>query len=409
MGIGNKLIGSQYQSAIAADLVNGTPGHTQAILHRALSHDLHGQSANDTHIGQLLSDLKRIVLLHDAVDHALFKVIKEITEPLQPVSLCVKGHLLVMGLAIIAQLLQGRQIKLFKLLSGHQNVSQTAHHHITRLIHIPALDGLHHGNALICGHLVPDPAKLLHLIRPPPQVQRQPTQTSLIVQQIVHLHQRMGNKQLICTSAAILSQYLIPMFCAEYPQYQVDPQMMEEGEILKLLRRGSIDIALISAPVALEEYCCIPLCRDYAGMSVPLSDHLSARESLTREDLRGKVVIRENNTSIVSQLAQKYVDQVPDIRYIYQNDQSATYTYAQKSDKMAFYSSLGSQMSLQIEGRRFIPFAKEESVFLTYYLIYRSNAVKGREILDAVQWMRSYFHSYNRKVAALMSEPQPLA
>lgn len=214
---------------------------------------------------------------------------------------------------------------------------------------------------------------------------------------------------LICTSAAILSQYLIPMFCAEYPQYQVDPQMMEEGEILKLLRRGSIDIALISAPVALEEYCCTPLCRDYAGMSVPLSDHLSARESLTREDLRGKVVIRENNTSIVSQLAQKYVDQAPDIRYIYQNDQSATYTYAQKSDKMAFYSSLGSQMSLQIKGRRFIPFAKKEGVFLTYYLIYRSNAVKSREILDAVQWMRSYFRPYNRKVAALMAEQQPLA
>lgn len=199
------------------------------------------------------------------------------------------------------------------------------------------------------------------------------------------------------TAIVVFIYYILPIYMCENTDLKIYPQIISQENIPTLFKKNMLDCAITSYAFDTDEFCNIPICTDYAGLSVDVNDTLSEKKEIFLNDLENRTFATFPNQNPLSNLAKEVLSKVPGIKYIYNGDLISSNLYTEKSKQLQIYASSAEFIMPMERNRVFIPFAKEYGIKMTYYFVYKKEHLKADKLNSLGAWVAEYFKSYNNQ------------
>ena len=180
----------------------------------------------------------------------------------------------------------------------------------------------------------------------------------------------------ICTASMDLLSYLVPVLQANYPQASVLYELGENINFKYHLLHHKTDLSISSLPVSHPSLCNELLFTEKISVSVPLSNPISHKDSLTLADLAGQSFAHYNTDNSASHLVQ-HLMQEGHILTITLPSVVACSLLLNTDDKylLAIPSTSGNYIASK-PGRKVIPLSFTEGFESAYYAAFRKEDEK---------------------------------
>lgn len=201
----------------------------------------------------------------------------------------------------------------------------------------------------------------------------------------------------VCSPIMNFMQYVVPQFCVEHPASVIYPQIKEQETLYNLLQKDVFDLVLSAEPFFDEIFENIPLCCDWAGISVPEDDPLAQKPYVSLKDLKNRTFISFIHPNPLTILSKKFLEKAENINYLYQSDLTSISLFAEKTAFISLLSSFSIQFTRLGANRIFVPFDKHDNIVMTYYAIYKKDNRMKAKIKYFISWLQHYLEEYNQK------------
>lgn len=187
-----------------------------------------------------------------------------------------------------------------------------------------------------------------------------------------------------CTPFHAVLTYLLPDFCAQFPQIHLQSELNPHTAVKHLLTKNIYDIAVTNRnredDVIKSEF----LFRDYVYISVPESSRLYEKEYLTIDDIKDETFVSCITDDPLSGLIEAVFSSM-EKKTILLSSLEACHSLAESYDFLFTATSITVNYTT-FHKRRFIPLKKSEGVSYDYYASYRKEDQHKLRLL--IEWMK---------------------
>lgn len=170
-----------------------------------------------------------------------------------------------------------------------------------------------------------------------------------------------------CAPAPLWS--LLPLLSSYFPEQTISSKLSEMSAIINNVTSGICEIGIVTYPVSIDGFVCIPIACENLSVCIPLDHELASRKNLTFEDLNGFNCLLASQIGFWMKLCRQ---KMPASKFIVQTDDFAMKELIQKSTLPCFTTNLVPDQSDILRGRSIIPITSPQAN-VTYYFVCRNS------------------------------------
>ena len=200
------------------------------------------------------------------------------------------------------------------------------------------------------------------------------------VQQVQAYHAQLHTSTVeACAPAPLWS--LLPLLSTCFPEQTISSKLSALPAIISNVTSAICEIGIITDPISIDGFACIPIVRENLSVCVPADHELASRKSLTFQDLNGFNCLLASQIGFWMELCQQ---KMPASKFIIQTDEFAMQELIQKSTLPCFTTNLAAYHSDTLKGRSIIPITNPEAN-VTYHLVCKKSETQYIAIAEQLK------------------------